>query len=211
MPTLNIVIAIVQPDATHQVGRDRRRCGARDRRDDRAAAASVRKPLPASAIHGPLQSRSFEVLSPPTSASKSSKSFTSAWASAYSRVRASFAPANRTSIRPGSTSTPAGRPDSRAWSASAGTGTRIPVRRALRSSVSRCARRCSSARKAPRFRYVRSYRSNSTRGSVSAWPVSSAPNVRISVAARGPPRDAEQPLEVAAARQQRTVQLLELP
>ena len=61
------------------------------------------------------------------------------------------------------------------------------------------------------FRYVRSYRSNSTRGSVSAWPVSSAPNVRISVAARGPPRDAEQPLEVAAARQQRTVQLLELP
>ena len=61
-----------------------------------------------------------------------------------------------------------------------------------------------------RFRYVRSCRSNSTRGSVSAWPVSSAPNVRISVAAPGP-RDAEQPLEVAAARQQRTVQLLKLP
>ena len=52
--------------------------------------------------------------------------------------------------------------------------------------------------------------SKSTRGIGSAWPLSSAPNVRISVAARDQ-RDFEQPLEVAAARQQRTVQLLELP
>ena len=68
-------------------------------------------------------------------------------ASAKSRPTASFAPLKRTSIRPSSTDTPAGRPDRRASSASMVTGTRIPVSRAFRISVTTRSRRDSSPRK----------------------------------------------------------------
>ena len=64
---------------------------------------------------------------------------------------ASFALVKRTSIRSRRTETPAGRRASRPWRASTGTGTRIPVRRAWRSSVSTRSRRASSPRKVACF------------------------------------------------------------
>ena len=201
MPTLNILIAIVQPDATQQIGRDRRRCGARDRRDDRPAAESVRKPLSASAIHGPLQSRSFEGLSPPTSASKSSKSFTSAWP-AHTAASPQSGPARRARPPAGPTITPGAlRPEPAPESRSDGPcaarsadaraaappheGAPLPVRPQLPQQLD-TRQRQRRGRSAPR------------RTSASASPL-------------GGPRDAEQPIEAAAARQQPTVQLLEPP
>ena len=60
---------------------------------------------------------------------------------------ASWALVKRTSIRSRRTETPAGRRASRPSRASAGTGTRIPVRRAWRSAVHTRSRRAASSRK----------------------------------------------------------------
>ena len=108
----------------------------------------------------------------------------SAWASAKSRATASCAPEKRTSIRSRATLTPSGRLASRPSSASTGTATRIPVSRAVRSSVRSRSRRSASPRKAARARCFRSWRRSCVLGSVLWLPVSSAPKVCMSVAAR---------------------------
>ena len=77
-----------------------------------------------------------------------------------------------------------GEAASRASSASIGTATRIPVSRAWRSAVTTRSRRVASPRKAARCRYFRSCRRSAVRRRTRDAPTSSAPNVRISCAAR---------------------------